>query len=71
MPQQAQRYLPEFKENGESIRRKNFNEWVYAGSPLTQRYIEPGSYAIYKQSGTFPEGTIKELQRARPLTRVP
>ena len=32
-------------------------------------YIEPGSYAIYQQTGSFPEGTMfyKELQ----LTRKP
>src|SRR6201988_5160226 len=56
-----------------------WREWVYVGSPLTPNalngghagfpeyhnvYIEPGSYAIYKKTGVFPEGTIfvKELQ---------
>ena len=55
-----------------------------SGSPLTPNalngghanfpeyhnvYIEPGSYAIYKKTGVFPEGTIffKELQ----LTKKP
>jgi hypothetical protein len=56
-----------------------WREWVYVGSPLTPNalngghagfpeyhnvYIEPGSYAIYKKTGEFPDGTIfvKELQ---------
>ena len=56
-----------------------WREWVYVGSPLTPNalngghagfpeyhnvYIEPGSYAMYKKTGVFPEGTIffKELQ---------
>jgi len=78
--QQPQRYLPEFNDKGELILPKNFNEWIYVGSPLTPDalndgkagfpeyhnvYIEPGAYAIYKQTNQFPEGTImfKELQR--------
>jgi hypothetical protein len=73
------RYLPEYTASGELKLPKNFHEWVYVGSPLTPNalnngkanfpeyhnvYIEPGSYAIYKKTGKFPEGTImfKELQ---------
>ena len=67
------RYLPEYTESGDLILPKNFNEWVYVGSPLTPNalnggkanfpefhnvYIEPGSYEIYKKTGKFPEGTI-------------
>jgi len=76
------RYLPEYTASGELKLPKNFREWVYVGSPLTPNalnngkaafpeyhnvYIEPGSYAIYKKTGTFPEGTImfKELQLAQ------
>jgi hypothetical protein len=61
-----------------------WREWVFVGSPLTPNalngghanfpeyhnvYIEPGSYAIYKKTNVFPEGTImfKELQ----LTKKP
>jgi hypothetical protein len=61
-----------------------WREWVYVGSPLTPNalnggqagfpeyhnvYIEPGSYAIFKRTHEFPEGTIffKELQ----LTKQP
>jgi hypothetical protein len=77
------RYLPEYTDDGDLILPKNFHEWVYVGSPLTPNilnggkanfpefhnvYIEPGSYDIYKKTGTFPEGTIfvKELQLMLP-----
>ena len=68
-----QRYLPEYTKEGDLILPKNFNEWVFVGSPLTPNalnggkanfpeyhnvYIEPGSYEIYKKTGKFPEGTI-------------
>jgi hypothetical protein len=67
------RYLPEYTESGELKLPKNYNEWVFVGSPLTPNalndgkanfpeyhnvYIEPGSYEIYKKTGEFPEGTI-------------
>lgn len=67
------RYLPEYTASGELILPKNFNEWIYVGSPLTPNalnggkagfpeyhnvYIEPGAYAIYKKTNEFPEGTI-------------
>lgn len=81
--QAVKRYLPEYTKSGDLILPKNFNEWVYVGSPLTPNglnngkagfpefhnvYIEPGSYAIYKKTGKFPEGTIffKELQLTVP-----
>lgn len=81
--QARKRYLPEYTESGELLLPKNFNEWIYVGSPLTPHglnggkagfpeyhnvYIEPGSYAIYKKTGEFPEGTIffKELQLVLP-----
>lgn len=73
------RYLPEYTPSGELVLPKNYRDWVYVGSPLTPNalndgranfpeyhnvYIEPGSFAIYKKTGVFPEGTIfyKELQ---------
>jgi hypothetical protein len=79
----TKRYLPEYTASGDLILPKNFNEWVFVGSPLTPNalnggeanfpefhnvYIEPGSYAIYKKTGAFPEGTIffKELQLTLP-----
>jgi hypothetical protein len=65
------RYLPEYTATGDLILPKNFEEWVYVGSPLTPEalngghagfpeyhnvYIEPGSYEIYKRTNEFPEG---------------
>ncbi len=77
------RYLPEYAADGSLKLPKNWRSWVFIGAPLTPNalnggqanfpefhnvYIEPGSYAIYKKTGTFPEGTIffKELQLALP-----
>jgi hypothetical protein len=77
------RYLPEYAPDGSLLLPKNFHSWVFVGSPLTPNalnggkanfpefhnvYIEPGSYAIYKKTGVFPEGTIflKELQLTLP-----
>jgi hypothetical protein len=68
-----ERYLPEYTASGDLVLPKNFNEWVFVGSPLTPNalnggkanfpefhnvYIEPGSYEIYKKTGEFPEETI-------------
>src|SRR5436190_15272795 len=68
-----QRYLPEYTKEGDLILPKNFNDWVYVGSPLTPNglnggqanfpeyhnvYIEPGSYEIYKKTGKFRERTV-------------
>src|SRR6185312_7008240 len=73
------RDLPQYTTSGELVLPKNYRNWVYVGSPLTPNalndgqahfpeyhnvYIEPGSYAIYKKTGVFPEQTMfyKELQ---------
>jgi hypothetical protein len=71
---EAQRCYPaEYTASGDLVLPKNFNEWVYVGSPLTPNalnggqagfpefhnvYIEPCSYQKYKQTNVFPEGTI-------------
>jgi hypothetical protein len=67
------RYLPEYTADGDLILPKNFEHWVYVGSPLTPNalnngmanfpefhnvYIEPGAYEIYQKTNVFPEGTI-------------
>jgi hypothetical protein len=67
------RYLPEYTASGELILPKNFQYWVYVGSPLTPNalnggmanfpefhnvYMEPGSYEIYQKTNQFPEGTV-------------
>src|SRR5262245_21716841 len=76
---QTKCYPPEYTASGDLILPKAIHEWVYVGSPLTPNalnngmagfpefhnvYIEPCSYAKYKETNVFPEGTIffKELQ---------
>jgi Cytochrome P460 len=76
-------YPPKYTASGDLILPENFHEWVYVGSPLTPNalnkpeahfpefhnvYIEPCSYATYKKTNVFPEGTIffKELQLTLP-----
>lgn len=78
-PQAGQCYPPEYTPSSDLILPKNFHEWIYVGSPLTPNalnggqagfpeyhnvYIEPCSYATYKKTNVFPDGTIffKELQ---------
>ena len=73
------RELPQYTASGELVLPKDYRNWIYVGSPLTPNalndghaafpeyhnvYIEPGSYAIYKKTGVFPEQTMfyKELQ---------
>jgi len=66
-------YPPEYTASGDLKLPKNFNEWVFVGSPLTPNalndgkanfpeyhnvYIEPCSYEVYKKTNVFPEGTI-------------
>ncbi len=69
----AERYLPEYTADGNLVLPKNFERWVYMGSPLTPHalnggkanfpeyhnvYIQPWAYDEYKKTGVFPEGTI-------------
>ena len=73
------RELPQYTASGELKLPTNWRQWIWVGEPFTPNalnggkanfpefhnvYIEPGSYAIYKKTGVFPEGTIffKELQ---------
>jgi hypothetical protein len=66
-------YAPEYTPSGDLLLPKNFQEWIYVGSPLTPNalngghanfpefhnvYMEPCSYAKYQETGAFPEGTI-------------
>ena len=78
-PLVGSRQLPEYTASGELVLPKGYRNWIYVGSPLTPNalnsghaafpeyhnvYIEPGSYAVYKKTGVFPEQTMfyKELQ---------
>src|SRR5246127_6014400 len=82
-PLTRSRQLPQYTDSGELKLPTNWRQWIFVGEPLTPNalndgranfpeyhnvYIEPGSYAIYKKTGVFPEGTIfvKELQLALP-----
>ncbi len=68
-----ERYLPEYTADGDLILPKNFEKWVYLGSPLTPNalnggkanfpeyhnvYMQPWAYEEYQKSNVFPEGTI-------------
>ena len=67
-----------FDKNGELVRPTEHREWIFVGAPVTPNdmndgraafpefhnvYIDPSSYASYKRTGTFPNGTVilKEL----------
>jgi hypothetical protein len=75
-PVQAKEYFT--VKNGELERPTGYREWVYVGTPLTPNelndgkapfpefhnvYIDPESWAHWKKTGTFRDGTIlmKEL----------
>lgn len=68
----------QLNERGEMIRPTDYRTWVFVGAPITPNdlndgkaafpeihnvYIDPTSYAEYKATGKFREGTvlIKEL----------
>ncbi len=67
-----------FNDGGELIRPEGYREWMYVGTPLTPNdlndgnapfpefhnvYIDPESWAHWKRTGAFREGTVlvKEL----------
>ncbi len=67
-----------YNEDGELLRPTDHREWTFVGAPVTPNdmndgeaafpefhnvYIDPASFASYKQTGKFPEGTVilKEL----------
>jgi hypothetical protein len=66
-------YKPQYTPTGELRLPKNFERWIYVGSPLTPNalnggqanfpeyhnvYIEPCAYDQYQRTKVFPEGTI-------------
>ena len=68
-----ERYMPEYTAAGDLILPKNFEKWVYLGSPLTPNalnggkanfpeyhnvYMQPWAYEEYQKTNVFPEGTI-------------
>jgi hypothetical protein len=69
----SERYMPEYTAAGDLILPKNFEKWVYLGSPLTPNalnggkanfpefhnvYMQPWAYEEYQKTNVFPEGTI-------------
>lgn len=67
-----------FDSDGALIRPTGYREWIYIGTPLTPNdmnngkapfpefhsvYIDPQSWASYKKTGKYPDGTtlVKEL----------
>ncbi len=67
-----------FNKKGDLLLPKGYREWVFIGAPLTPHglndgkagfpefhhvYVNPDAYAVYRQTGAFPEGTVivKEL----------
>ena len=67
-----------YNDNGELMRPENHREWVFIGAPVTPNdmndgqaafpefhnvYIDPASFAAYKKTGQFADGTaiLKEL----------
>jgi hypothetical protein len=69
----SERYLPEYTAAGDLMLPKNFEKWVYVGSPLTPNalnggmanfpeyhnvYMQPWAYEEYQKTNVFPEGTI-------------
>ncbi|MEW4490943.1 cytochrome P460 family protein [Thalassoglobus sp. JC818] len=74
----ATRYAAAYNAEGELIRPSDHREWIFMGAPVTPNdmndgmaafpefhnvYIDPVSYASYKKSGMFSDGTVilKEL----------
>ena len=69
----SERYMPEYTADGDLILPKNFETWVYVGSPLTPNalnggkanfpefhnvYMQPWAYEEYQKTNVFPEGAI-------------
>jgi hypothetical protein len=77
-PAEAARGAAKYTDKGELMMLKNYRQWVFVGAPVTPNemnngkaafpefhhvYIDPASFAAYKKTGTFPNGTVivKEL----------
>ncbi len=76
--QMAKNSAVSFDSDGAMTRPEGYREWVYVGTPLTPNdmnngtapfpefhsvYMEPSSWAAYKKTGKYPDGTtfVKEL----------
>ncbi|MEZ8358349.1 cytochrome P460 [Vibrio splendidus] len=68
----AQNDYAQFTDEGSLVRPQDYREWIFAGTATTPKivnndvlfpdfqniYIDPDSYKAWKETGTFPEGTI-------------
>ncbi len=76
--QNANKSAVSLDSDGAMTRPEGYREWTYVGTPLTPNdmnkgnapfpefhnvYIDPSSWAAYKKTGKFPDGTtlVKEL----------
>ena len=76
--QMASEAAAHWNDKGELLQPVNYREWIFVGTPLTPNdmndgkaafpefhnvYIDPKSWAAYKKTGEFPDGTVvvKEL----------
>lgn len=72
-PATGKKVYAAYSEEGALLRPADHREWVFIGAPVTPNdlndgkaafpefhnvYIDPASYASYRQSGTFPRGTV-------------
>lgn len=77
-PLMAEEGIAQFNAQDELLRPTGYREWIYIGAPLTPNdmndgkaafpefhnvYIDPASWAHWKKTGTFRDGTliVKEL----------
>lgn len=77
-PVEAAQGAARYTDKGELMMPKNYRQWVFVGAPVTPNdmnngkaafpefhhvYIDPASFAAYKKTGKFPNGTVivKEL----------
>ena len=77
-PVEAAQGAAKYNAKGELMMLKDYRQWVFVGAPVTPNdmnngkaafpefhhvYIDPASFAAYKKTGKFPNGTVivKEL----------
>jgi hypothetical protein len=77
-PVEAAQGAAKYTDKGELMMPRDFRQWVFVGAPVTPNdmnngkaafpefhhvYIDPASFAAYKKTGKFPNGTVivKEL----------
>jgi len=78
LPAQSNIGAAVFNKKGELLLPEGYRQWIFIGAPLTPHglnngkagfpefhhvYVNPDAFAVYRQTGAFPEGTVivKEL----------